>query len=270
MIRQIVAILLLSLAAILPGASSWAQPAQSQLAQSQSMPGQSAMPQSSSGGFTAQQRQAIVDIVRQALKSDPSILRDAVTALQADDGARQEAATSAAIASSEQALIHTPGDPVGGNPNGDVTLVEFFDVRCPYCRRMLPVLAELLRRDRNIRLVYKDIPILGPASVLGTRAELAAQKQGGYQKMHDALMAGTPDIDESVVQSAAQRAGLNWSQLQRDMNDPAVQARIDANLQLAHALQVQGTPAYVVGDEMLPGAVALADLQEAVGAARKR
>ena len=262
MIRPIAAILLLSLAAILPTASARAQ--------SQSIPGQSAMPQSSAGVFTAQQRQAIVDIVRQALKSDPSILRDAVEAMQAEEGARQEAATSAAIASSQQALLHTQGDPVGGNPNGDVTLVEFFDVRCPYCRRMLPVLAELLRRDHNIRLVYKDIPILGPASVLGTRAELAAQKQGGYQKMHDALMAGTPDIDESVVQSAAQRTGLNWPQLQRDMNDPTVQARIDANLQLARTLQVQGTPAYVVGDEMLPGAVALADLQEAVGAARKR
>jgi protein-disulfide isomerase len=263
MIRYIAAFLLLSLAAILPSASSRAQPAQS-------MPGQSAMPPSSAGVFTAQQRQAIVDIVRQALKSDPTILRDAVEAMQAEEGAQQAAAASAAIASSQQQLLHTPGDPVGGNPNGDVTLVEFFDVRCPYCRRMLPVLAELLRRDHNIRLVYKDIPILGPASVLGTRAELAAQKQGGYQKMHDVLMAGTPNIDETVVQTAAQRAGLNWPQLQRDMDDPTVQARIDANLELAHTLQVQGTPAYVVGSEMLPGAVALADLQQAVGTARKR
>jgi protein-disulfide isomerase len=222
-----------------------------------------------SGVFTPEQRVAIVDILRQALKSDPSILRDAVTAMQAEDGAREEAAARAAIAGSQQALLHTPGDPVGGNPNGDVTLVEFFDVRCPYCRRMLPVLAELLRQDRNIRLVYKDIPILGPASVLGTRAELAAQKQGGYQKMHDALMAGTPNIDESVVRKAAESAGLDWARLQQDMDDPAIQARIDANLELAHTLQVQGTPVYVIGDQMLPGAVALADLRDAVGAARK-
>jgi protein-disulfide isomerase len=259
MIRILATILLLSLGATLPGAS----------AQAQSL---SAMPPGSSptsSVFTPEQRAAIVDILRQALKSDPSILRDAVTALQADDGAREEAVARAAIASSQQALLHTAGDPVGGNPNGDVTLVEFFDVRCPYCRRMLPVLAELLRQNHNIRIVYKDIPILGPASVLGTRAELAAQKQGGYLKMHDALMAGTPNIDEAVLKTAATTAGLDWARLQRDMDDPAIQARIDANLELAHTLQVQGTPLYVIGDQMLPGAVTLADLQEAVGAARK-
>jgi protein-disulfide isomerase len=259
MIRILATISLLSLGAILPGASARAQ------ALSAMPPGSSA----ESGVFTPQQRAAIVDILRQALKSDPSILRDAVTAMQADDGAREEAASRAAIASSQQALLHTAGDPVGGNPSGDVTLVEFFDVRCPYCRRMLPVLADLLRQNHNIRIVYKDIPILGPASVLGTRAELAAQKQGGYQKMHDALMAGTPNIDETVVKAAAASAGLDWARLQHDMDDPAIQARIDANLELAHALQVQGTPVYVIGDQMLPGAVTLADLQEAVGAARK-
>ena len=203
MIRILATILLLSLGAILPGASAHAQ------VQAQAL---SAMPPGSSptsSVFTPVQRAAIVDILRQALKSDPSILRDAVTAMQADDGVREEAAARAAIASSQQALLHTEGDPVSGNPNGDVTLVEFFDVRCPYCRRMLPVLADLQRQDRKIRVVYKDIPILGPASVLGTRAELAAQKQGGYQKMHDALMAGTPNIDESVVKTAAACAHSN-------------------------------------------------------------
>ncbi len=248
-------------------------PAGGAAAQALSAPALSAMPQAQPAGagvFTPPQRQAIVDILRQALKSDPSILRDAVEAMRADDGAREEAATRAAIVASRQALTRTPGDPVAGNPNGDVTLVEFFDVRCPYCRRMLPVLSDLLRQDRNVRLVYKDIPILGAASVLGTRAELAAQKQGGYQKMHDALMAGTPDIDMHVIESAARQSGLDWDRLQRDMNDPSVQQRIDTNLELAHRLQVQGTPAYVVGDTMLPGAVALADLQDAVGAARRR
>jgi protein-disulfide isomerase len=221
-------------------------------------------------GFSPRQRAEIVAILRDALKADPSILRDAIAALQSDETARQDQATRAMIAGMQDALLHKPGDPVAGNPAGDVTVVEFYDVRCPYCRSMLPVVAELLRRDRNIRLVFKDIPILGPGSVVAARAVLAAQRQGGFQRLHDALMAGTPNIDQEVVHAAAQRLGLDWERLQRDMADPAIQSRIDANLTIAHALQIEGTPAYVIGDRLLPGAVELAELQGAVAAARHK
>jgi protein-disulfide isomerase len=135
---------------------------------------------------------------------------------------------------------------------------------------MLPVVAELLKRDHNIRLVFKDIPILGPGSVIAAHALLAAQRQGGFQKLHDALMAGTPNIDQEVVHAAALRVGLDWDRLQRDMTDPSIQNRIDANLKMAHALQIEGTPAYVIGTQMLGGAVALADLQSAVASARQK
>ena len=118
-----------------------------------------------------------MQILRDALKQDPSILRDAVTAMQDDEGDRQRAALAAA----KDSLID-PADPVGGNPKGDVTIVEFFDTRCPYCRKLEPTMADLLARDHGVRLVYKDLPILGPASVLGSKALLAAQKQGGYEK----------------------------------------------------------------------------------------
>ncbi len=106
--------------------------------------------------------------------------------------------------------------------------------------------------------------------MIGARAVLAAQRQGGYLKLHDALMAGTANIDQDVVRAAALRIGLDWDRLQRDMADPAIQARIDSNLALAHALQIEGTPAYVVGGRMVPGAVELAELQGMVAAARKR
>ena len=113
--------------------------------------------------FTPAQRAEIVQILRDALKQDPSILRDAVNALQTDDGERQKMALAAA----KDTLID-PADPVGGNPQGDVTIVEFFDTRCPYCRKLEPAMAELRARDHGVRLVYKDLPILGPASVLGS------------------------------------------------------------------------------------------------------
>jgi protein-disulfide isomerase len=128
--------------------------------------------------FTPAQRAEIVQILRDALKQDPSILRDAVGALQADEGDRQQAASRAAIAAVRDTLID-PADPVAGNPTGDVTIVEFFDTRCPYCRKLEPAMDELLAGDHGVRLVYKDLPILGPASVLGSKALLAAQQQGG-------------------------------------------------------------------------------------------
>ncbi len=219
-------------------------------------------------GFTPQQRAEIVEILRDALKRDPSILRDAITTLQEDDQHLSEAAARAAITAAGPALTRSAGDPVAGNPDGHVTLVEFYDVRCPYCRRMLPTVAALLAQDHDIRLVYKDLPVLGPGSVIGARALLAAQKQGGYQKLHDALMAGSPDVTEDSVKTAALRLGLDWDRLHTDMTAPDVLARINANLALAQKLQIQGTPAYIVGEQILPGAVELADLQAAVKAAR--
>lgn len=218
--------------------------------------------------FTPAQRAEIVAIVRQALISDPTILRDAVTALQESESAHRDAAARSAIAEAGPALTAKAGDPVAGNPNGDVTVVEFYDLRCPYCRRMLPAIDALLHQDPKIRLVYKDIPILGPASVLGARAVLAAQRQDGYARLQAALMHANPQFTEDSLRTAAQQAGLDWPRLQRDMQDPAIAARIQANLDLARQLGIDGTPAFVVGKQLIPGAVELAELQDAVAAAR--
>ncbi len=207
--------------------------------------------------FTPAQRAEIVQIMRQALQQDPSILRDAIGALQADEAKRQAAAVQ-------------PGDPVAGNPKGNVTIVEFFDVRCPYCRQMNPVVAALLRHDHDVRVVYKDLAILGPASVLASRALLAAQRQGGYLKLRAALMAGPPDITEATIQAAATKLGLDWPRLRRDMADPTIMRRLRADVAQAQALGIDGTPAFLVGHTLIPGAVDLADLEKAVAAARSQ
>jgi protein-disulfide isomerase len=217
--------------------------------------------------FTVGQRAEIVDIMRDALKRDPSILRDAVIALQSDDGEREKMASRAAVSAARDVLI-TPNDPVGGNPRGDVTIVEFFDVRCPYCRKLEPEMTALLAADHEVRLIYKDLPILGPASVLGTKALLAARKQGAYEKMRDAVMHMPPDITRPALEAEAKRIGLDAARLMHDMDDPSIQAQIDVNLRLAHQLNIQGTPAMIVGDEMLPGAVDAAELKHAVVEAR--
>jgi protein-disulfide isomerase len=218
--------------------------------------------------FNAAQRAEIVSIMRDALKQDPSILRDAVIALQAEDGEQTRTATRAAIAAAGGSLAGSD-DPVAGNPKGDVTIVEFFDTRCPYCRKMEPVMSAFLAQDHNVRLVYKDLPILGPASMLGSRALLAAQKQGAYEKLRDAVMKLPPDTTMAMIQSEATKLGLDWPRLAQDMDAPAVQARINANLKLAHDLGIEGTPALVIGGDMVPGALDLAELRKVVAEARK-
>jgi protein-disulfide isomerase len=218
--------------------------------------------------FTPAQRAEIVSILRDALKQDPSILRDAVIALQADDSAKGDEAAKAAIADSHEQLV-TPADPVAGNPSGDVTIVEFFDTRCPYCRRMEPVMDSFLAQDKQVRIVFKDLPILGPESLLGTKALLAAQNQGAYVKMREAVMKLPRDTTLGQLEEAARGLGLDWPRMARDMQDPAVQARIDANLKLARKIGIQGTPALVIGSDLIPGAIDLADLRKAVAQARR-
>lgn len=223
--------------------------------------------------FTPAQREEIVRIVRDALKQDPTILRDAIDALQAEEGSRQEAAARSAIADSRQALNADPADPVAGNPKGDVTIVEFFDTRCPYCRKLEPTMAALLKADPGVRLVYKDLPILGPASVVGSKALLAAQRQedkvpGAYEKLRDALMRPGAEQTREAILAQAGRLGLDTARLGKDMDDPAIQRRIDTNLRLARSLGIQGTPALVIGDALIPGAVETGELERAIKTAR--
>jgi protein-disulfide isomerase len=219
--------------------------------------------------FTPAQRDEIVSIVRQALKSDPSILRDAVASLQADTEARDAAEQHTALVGRHQELFNTFGDPEAGNKSGDVTVVEFYDPRCPYCRKMLPGIEAMLEKDHGIRLVYKDIPVLGPPSILAARAIVAAQNQGGYLKMQSALMSNPAQPSVSVIEDTARTVGLDPAKLRADMDSPATTKRIKANLDLAHALKVTGTPTFVVGEQVIPGMVDASDLEEAVASARK-
>ncbi len=215
----------------------------------------------SAGEFTPAQRTEIVAIVRQALKQDPSILHDALAAMQAGE-------TRAAIDAVRDKLV-TPADAIIGNPKADVTIVEFFDTRCPYCRSMEPMLEKFVATHRDVRLVYKDLPILGPASVLGSKALLAAERQGAYEEMRSTVMQLPPDTTLAMIHAAADKLGLNWERLSRGMDSAEVKQHIADNLTLAHQLGIDGTPALVIGDDLIQGAVDSSDLQQAVAAAKK-
>lgn len=219
-------------------------------------------------GFTEAQRAEILGILRDALRSDPSILREGLEGVEAAERREREGASRAAIAAHADALFRDPADPAIGNPQGAVTVVEFFDPRCGYCKQMLPVIGEMLRRNRDVRWVMKDLPILGQSSVVVSRALLAAQRQGKYAELHDAVLKLREDPAEPVLKREAERVGLDWARLRRDMDDPAVQRRIDTNTRLAQAVQIQGTPAMLVGGTLVPGAVDLASLERLVAEAR--
>ncbi|MEX2642797.1 MAG: DsbA family protein [Acetobacterales bacterium] len=219
-------------------------------------------------GFTPEQENRIKELVRSYLLEHPQILEEAFTRLQQtrQEEARQQA--QAALQQNQEQLYRDPTSPVLGNPKGDVTVVEFFDYRCGYCKRAFPRVGQLLEEDGNIRLVLKELPILGPASVYASRAALAAREQKLYEPFHDALMGWRGDLTREDVLQVAREVGLDVERLQRDMADPGVSEAIERNMALAEALGINGTPAFVIGDTLVPGAVEVDALRELVKRAR--
>lgn len=221
-------------------------------------------------GFTPAQRAEIVEILRDALRTDPSLLRDAQEAAAAAAERERDAAARAAITAQTDALFGDPLDPVLGNPRGMIAIAEFADPRCGYCKQLHPVRQELLRRHRDVRVVMKDLAILGPLSGPAARALLAAQRQDRYAALHDALFRLREEPVEGVLRREAERVGLEWPRLRREMDDPAIVRRLETNLRLAQALRIEGTPALVVGGTLIAGAVDLATLEQRVAEARAR
>jgi protein-disulfide isomerase len=173
----------------------------------------------------------------------------------------------AAIVENRSELLDDSASPVGGNPDGDVTLVEFFDYRCAYCRRVVSSMRALLDEDRELRVVFKELPVLGPDSERAARAALASRRQGGYVPFHFALMAAE-DLSPRGIRAAAEAVGLNADRLEVDMASPEVNAAIEANFALAEELGIEGTPAFVIGTKLVPGAVDRARLEQLIREAR--
>jgi protein-disulfide isomerase len=215
--------------------------------------------------LTPAQKDAFEKIVHDYILAHPEIL---IQALQsAEDKMKDEA--RGALVEKRKELVEDPTSPVGGNPKGDVTIVEFFDYRCPYCKQVEPSLEALLREDGHVRLVYKEFPILGKDSVFASRVALAAMKQGKYAAFHNAAMTAKGQLDEKTVLQIAAGAGLDVDKVKAEMNSPEVDDIIKRTHALAQALDIRGTPAFIIGDEMLPGAVDLATLKQKIAAARK-
>ena len=218
--------------------------------------------------FSPNQQDEVRSIVRQYLIDHPEVIREAIEALQARESQTKQQSQVDALKSHYDAIYKDPTAPIAGNPVGDVTIVEFFDYRCPYCKRMAEPLMGLLKSDPGIRLVFKEFPILGEDSVLAAQAALAANKQGLYREFHQALMAHKGAYDTALLRQIATAVGMDPDRMQTDMMDAAAKASIVANRGLAEALLINSTPSFIIGNQVIAGAIPIEEMMELIKKAR--
>jgi protein-disulfide isomerase len=226
--------------------------------------------QASAGALSAAQKQEVEAAVREFILRNPEVLVESLTAY---DTARRKAAESnaaAAVAQNRDVLETGQHSPFAGNPKGDVTVVEFFDYRCGYCKRALPAMQELLKTDPGVRYVFKELPILGPESVVASRAALAVWTLAPerYLPFHIALMEARGGLTDARVVEIAKAQGIDVDRMKQVMASAEIDGAIRQTRDLAAKLGIQGTPAFVVGGKLVPGLVDLATLRELVAAAR--
>lgn len=211
----------------------------------------------------------VEEIVRDYLMREPEIIYQALEEMQKRQAAEQAEQQKQMLSTRQDELLNDPATPIAGNPDGDVALVEFFDYRCGYCRRVLSSMQALMDEDDKLKVVFKELPVLGEDSVRAARAALASrmQDEGLYLDLHLALMSAD-DLSAGGIRSIAAGIGLDPDQLEQDMESDEVAKAIDANYQLASALGIEGTPAFVIGETMVPGAVDKARLAALIEEAR--
>ncbi|EPX79440.1 DsbA family protein [Litoreibacter arenae] len=213
-------------------------------------------------------RDQMQELVLETIRENPEIIMEALQTLQEREEAAKADQAQAVLSANRAALEQDPNAPVLGNPDGDVTVVEFFDYNCGYCRRVFDDVHALIESDPNVRVVMREWPILGEESVYAARASLASRAQGKYVEFHNALMENEGRANEASIMRIADELGMDAEQLKRDMDAPEVAAHIQTSMQLTRALNLNGTPAFVFGEQLVPGAIDLEQMQELVAQAR--
>jgi protein-disulfide isomerase len=216
------------------------------------------------------QAAAVQKLVHDYLLNNPKVLIEAIE--HADEASKADAETAAKteIAGRREELNNDPTSPVLGNPNGDVTVVEFFDYRCPYCKATEPDVVKLLEQDKKVRLVLKDFPILGKESVFASRVALAVQKHGKYAEFYKAMFAQkSPVTDESTLE-IVKSIGLDPAAVRKESESADIDPLLKNNSELAKAIGADGTPAFIIGDTLIPGLVTLDQLKAQVAALRDK
>jgi len=212
----------------------------------------------------------IESIVHDYLLQHPDVIIQAVRDYQDKLDAEKAKAVQEEVAKRAPDLLHDPASQVLGNTQSDCTIVEFFDNQCPYCQANEPELQKLLKEDGRVKLILKEFPILGPTSLVAAKAALASVKQGKYAAFHEALLGHKGHYpSDAVVDDVAKSIGLDLDRLHKDMNAPEIEAEIGKNLELGRSLDISGTPGFIIGNQIVPGASTLDELKKYVSDACK-
>ena len=215
--------------------------------------------------MSAEERAALRAEVRAYLLEEPELILEAIQLLEERQKIAQEEEAKQALAAMADEVFNDDFSFVGGNPDGDLTLVEFLDYRCGYCKRAHSHVAGFLKADGGIRLVVKEFPVLGPDSQYAGRAAMASLKQEGgakYKIFHDAMMEHRGQLDQNAVKQIARTAGLDLDQLEADMQAPDIASNMRSTFEIAEALSINGTPAFILGDRIIRGYVPQEALME--------
>ena len=204
--------------------------------------------------FTPEQKRAIEGVVKDYLIQNPEIFLEVQSALEAKMAKDEADRTKKMVAEHAKEIYRAPNAPVAGNPNGDITVVEFFDYNCGYCKRGFSEVAKLVEQDKNVRVVFKEFPILRDESEQAARVALAARMQGKYWEVHRDLIQTKGLVNEAVALKVAEAHGLDMAKLKTDMASPEVKGEIDRVKELAQKLSINGTPHFLVGDRAIGGA----------------
>jgi protein-disulfide isomerase len=218
------------------------------------------------------QKTEIQKIVREYLLANPEVLQEAMNELEKRQTAAEAAKNKAAVKDNSAALFSSKRQVVTGNPQGDVTFVEFFDYNCGYCKRAMSDMFELMKEDSKLKVVLKEFPVLGPGSIEAAKVAVAVRMQDKsgkkYMDFHQKLLGGRGQADKARALAAAKEAGFDMARLEKDLASDEVQKTLEENFDLAQKLGLNGTPSYVIGDNVVVGAVGLAALKEKVNTAR--
>jgi protein-disulfide isomerase len=222
--------------------------------------------------FNDQQRQAIGEIVKDYLLKNPEVITEVISELERRQAEAQQVAQAGAVKETRQSLLNAPHSYVAGNASGDVTLVEFFDYNCGYCKKALADVQTLMKSDPKLRVVLKDFPVLGPDSVEASRVALAVKNQLQGQKLFDyhvKLLDSRGRVNGERAVAVAKEMGVDTARLQKDMESAEVRNALQENMALGDKLNLTGTPAFIVGETVIPGAVGMEPLKQLVASVRQ-
>jgi protein-disulfide isomerase len=221
-------------------------------------------------GTQAADKQALDEAIRSYLLEHPEVIIQSLEKYEQKQREARDKASAEAMTSRKDDLYNHPMTPVTGDPKGDVTIVEFFDYQCGYCKRAMQTVLEIQKEDPRIRIAWKELPILGPASEFASRAAMAAKRQDKYLDFHVAVMGNRGPLTPEKVFQLAGKAGISVDRLKRDMEDPAIDKYLRETLLLAQQLGITGTPGFVIGGKLVPGAIDKDQMKALIAEARKQ